>query len=461
MKMTRDQNNSIAPSSWVLLGLFAAFVALLGGSSRPDAAQIVLLRPMAALYLIPIFIFLGRQDLSAIRAPLMFIGALGLWMLLQLIPLPAGLWQALPGREPVAEIGAQIGLADIWRPISLVPTRTLNASASLIVPLAALLVLAAAGASRRAILMVLAALGSLNALLGILQVIGGSSQALFFYEITNFGSAVGFFANHNHSAVFSSLTLVIIAFLATQPEFRFDRAWQKTLLAALFLLVLLAALVGLSRAGLLTTVLALGASALLFRIGWAKGHRRRGQGGGQPSIKPVWALAVLAASIAGVIAIFLMFDRIPALNRVTESGTFDDLRWSLLPILGEMIAAYWLTGAGFGSFEEVYHIHEPASLMLPSYVNQAHNDWAQLLIEGGVPALAILAIFTVWVGRGILAMWRRNSSLARPVFWLTVAAIIVFASLADYPLRTPLFQMAAIWLVGLFAIDRRNPAISG
>ena len=43
---------------WIWLALLAAIVALLGGSSRPDAVQIAALRPLVALFLIPAFYYL-------------------------------------------------------------------------------------------------------------------------------------------------------------------------------------------------------------------------------------------------------------------------------------------------------------------------------------------------------------------------------------------------------------------
>ena len=38
--------------------------------------------------------------------------------LLQLVPLPPSVWQALPGRELPAQIDASLGL-NIWRPLTL------------------------------------------------------------------------------------------------------------------------------------------------------------------------------------------------------------------------------------------------------------------------------------------------------------------------------------------------------
>lgn len=457
MKIIRSESFAAVRHGWVALALFAAVVAIFGGSSRFDAIQLAALRPLAALFLIPAIYFYARDRVADFRTPLILLLLLVAWMAIQLIPLPPSIWQALPGRGPEAEMGAALGMNDIWRPISMVPSRTLNALASLVVPITGFLLVASLGASRRTLIILIVAIGSANAALGLLQIVGGNPDPLYFYEITNRGSPVGFFANHNHSAVLSALTLVAIAYSIAMPEMGFSAALPRIGLGALFLLVLLSALVGGSRAGLLTMVLALLASGFLLWLAVRVFAHKRIRHGGQTEIRvqAKWILALAAVAIVGIVAVFISADRIPALERVAASGSFEDLRWGLLPTLGTMILSYGLLGSGFGSFEEVYHIHEPDSLMISSYVNMAHNDWAQLLIEGGIPAIAILALFCFWLVRTLASTpWSGPAGFGRLVFWLSVGAIIAFGSLVDYPLRAPLFQLVAIWLVALLCVER-------
>lgn len=463
MKMIRSRDarsaNKELTYGWVVLALFAAFIAVLGGSSRTDVTQLAGLRPAAALFLIPALYFISREKLVPLRTPAILLGILTVWTAVQLVPLPSGLWQALPGREPITDLGRQLGQTEIWRPISMVPARTLNALAGLVVPIAGLLLIAAMGVGRRTVLAVLIGLGALNAVLGILQVVGGPQSPLFFYSVTNFGSAVGFFANHNHSAVFSSIILVTIAYFLTNRQFGMVHQFQRLGLGALFLLLLLVALIGGSRAGLLTTIMALGTSGFLFWDRRRSDNTKPGAAAGRFTIKAPMAFGTAALAAAGMIVLFVVFDRIPALNRVTETTEFEDLRWSLFPILREMAGSYWLFGTGFGSFEEVYHIHEPAELMFSSYVNQAHNDLAQMTIEGGLPALLVLAGFVAWLTASFRRILKSDvaghrSAVGALAFWLTVFVIILFASLFDYPLRAPLFQLIAVWMVAALALER-------
>ncbi len=457
MRIIRSENPAAKRHGWVILMLFAAVVAALGGSSRPDAIQTVALRPLAGLFLIPAIYWIDREKLRDIRTPILLLCALALWMALQLVPLPPALWQLLPGREPIAEIGAALGASDVWRPISMVPARTLNALASLVVPIAALLLVAATGASKRTLFLLIIAIGSINAAAGLLQVISANSGPLYFYEVTNFGSPVGLFANHNHAAVLSSLTLVLIAYCATVPEFSFHGSLPRIGFGILYVMILFAALIGASRAGLLTAALALATSLALLWLELRRSKRGRQKELEKSSrvLSPAIILAIAVGALAAMVALFALAGSIPAFERLTAGGTFEDLRWGLLPTLREMAWTYGLLGSGFGSWEEVYHIHEPDTLMFASYVNMAHNDWAQLVIEGGLPALALVFALIAWVVRSIMVVvGGGEAGLGRLLLWLALGTIVLFASLADYPLRAPLFQLVAVWLVAVFAFER-------
>lgn len=459
MKIIRSENPAAIRHGWVALALLAVVIGLLGGSSRPDATQMLGLRPLAALFLIPAFYWIDRAKWQDFRTPLLLLLTLAGWMAIQLIPLPPGLWQSLPGRDPVVQMGAALGVTDVWRPISMVPSRTLNAFASLVVPIAGLLLVAATGVSRRTLLLLLIGIGTFNALLGIMQVTSGNAGVLYFYSITNFGSPVGLFANHNHAAVLSALTLVLIAYCATMPELGFVGATPRLGFAVLYIVVLVAALIGGSRAGLLCTLVAVGASVAMLAIEVRRLRRQRGRAidVGGSKLSPGLVLGAALAALAMMIALFALSDRIPALDRIATTGTFDDLRWGLLPTLREMAFTYGLLGSGFGSFEEVYHIHEPDALMISSYINMAHNDWAQLVIEGGIPAVVLVAATLAWLVRSLRAVLGGGATgISRMLLWLSMVAIVLFASLVDYPLRAPLFQLFAVWLVGLFAIERNT-----
>lgn len=451
-----------AGRGWVPFALLVAALALLGGSARPDAAQDVLMRPLAALLLIPALAGLRGADLAGLRAALLAGGLLLVWMTIQIVPLPPGVWHALPQRELIAELDRLAGIENALRPIALAPFRGLGSLLGMLVPLAALLLALSGRVSQRTMLLAIAGLGAVNSLMGIVQVATGRSSVFYLYAFTNRGAPTGIFANENHAAVFSAVVLLVLARLAVSSraepaEHLPDRA--RLALLPVYLLVLLGVLISGSRAGLACAVLAVVAGGLMMWSGWRTRREPRSRG-----LSRVPALVAAAAlAIAIIMSAFLFSGRAPAAADLLADRTIEDIRWSLWPVLAEMARDHWLVGTGFGSFDAVYRIYEPTALLLPAYVNQAHNDWAQLLIEGGLPAALCLFGLLGWTGAAILALARRARSLldAQVIFWTTWLVIVMAASLVDYPLRTPTFQAISVWLLVCLARDRAQPAGAG
>jgi O-antigen ligase len=439
-------------SYWALwLGLFVVALALLGGSSRPDPIQNAALRPLAALLLIPALYRLRIADAAGAKAILAFGGLMLGWMILQLIPMPPAMWQALPGRAQIAELDKLAGMQGIWRPISLAPFRGLNALFGMIIPLTALLLAMSERLKAHSLLIAIAGLGIGNAALGILQVAGGPSSPFYLFTITNRGAPAGIFANENHSAVFASIVMLVIARLAVEGRSQRLPAWLRLSLAPAYLFVLVATLLSGSRAGLFAAMLAICAGGLMIGVEWLSG------GSAPPAADPAnlrkrrFALSLLAAGTAGVtvlIAAFLLLDRVPAAQDLSASKAFADLRWSLWPVLVTMMSEHWVLGTGFGSFDVAYRLYEPTALLLPFYINQAHNDWAQLVIEGGLPTVVIVLGLIGWLLAALVRLARRRPKpVAFLVFWAAWLAITAAASAVDYPLRTPIFQAVSVWLL--------------
>ncbi|MFB0612667.1 O-antigen ligase family protein [Aurantiacibacter poecillastricola] len=431
-----------------LLATLLLAAGLFGGSSRYDAMQNVLMQPLA--WLVAGFaIVLGgwRGAWRDLRAPLVLLLSLAVLTLLQLVPLGHDLWTSLPGRGPLADIASAIG-SEGARPLSMVPSRTLNALSAMGIPLAALLLMGAIGRGAAYPLLVgIVVLAALNLVLAILQVASGYADATYFYAITNEGAPVGMFANRNHSAVFGALAMLVIAFLVTRRECRgFPGA--NVLLWSIYAAVFLTLLVNGSRAGMLTAGIALGATALLLLGSTDEGARDRSAG--RARLVRYLPVAVILAFTAGLVALFLMADRLTAFQRMVDVNLLEDMRFQVLPVLNEMIGAYFPAGTGLGAFETVYRIHETPDLLGPRYLNMAHNDWLQWVIETGVVGIVLLLAFLVWLGQRLIQLAKRGRDFV--VFGVAVIAILALASYFDYPLRTPIFQVIGVWLVCSLAL---------
>lgn len=452
-------NFELTRRAWVLLTLFATVVALLGGSSQPGAVQLVALRPLAALFLAVALYHLTAAKLSALRWPLILLGLLGGWMFVQLIPLPPEIWHRLAGREPIVNLDAYLGYETLWRPISLNPWRGWNALASLIVPLTAILLGLSLRATTSSLIILIAGLGLFNALLGLLQVVTGGEGAFYFYEISNRGSPIGIFANENHAGVFSAITLLALARLSTDREFgRRSPALAFSILVS-YLAVLTVGLVGGSRMGFVAII---GALAISMVMGWVAKNQSSTASANQlnslrkprTSSVPQILLGVVLLSLP---LLFLAFDAAPAFNDMVAQDPLQDLRWQLNVVSWKMASQHWLAGIGFGTYEQAFHLYEPTALMRPSYVNQAHNDWLQWVIEGGVIGVICAAGLAVWIGREIWKL-RMVSPLNRPkqIFWIGIIVIIALASVVDYPLRAPAFQVVGAWFLLALGLETAN-----
>jgi O-antigen ligase len=98
----------------------------------------------------------------------------------------------------------------------------------------------------------------------------------------------------------------------------------------------------------------------------------------------------------------------------------------------------------------VFRAAESLSVVEDTYVNHAHNEYLELAIEGGLPAILLLLIFIgafaakLWsiAGRASGGPWlQRLAALA--------VAVMLLHSLIDYPMRTITTQALFAYLCAL------------
>lgn len=438
---------------WLLAG-FLILVFLTGGGSRVDVTSLVILRPVSVLVCAAALLTLRREHWEGCRWLLALVVAVIGLNLLHLIPLPPGLWQALPGRDAIAETDRLAGLGNIWRPLTLTPMNGWHALTSLFAPLAVILL--GVQLSRRELyrlLYLLLALGIASGLIGMLQVIGGHQGPLYFYRITNNGSAVGLFSNRNHAAFLLAMLFPMLAVFAANPEGTVDRQNGRRVVAAAIGLVLLPLiLVSGSRAGLLFAVVGLGSAALLYRR--PTGGRSVRHGGRKLEIGLLPALG--GAAVIGLVMLTLIFSRAQSLERLLRPSAADSSRADFWQVSSELLWTYFPFGSGAGSFVEVYQVVEPNRLLKLSYVNHAHNDWLEVGLTYGLPGLLIVAVAMFAFLRRAARVWRRGAGSRRSNQFARLATalilILALASVPDYPLRTSIMMCLAavclLWLGG-------------
>lgn len=415
---------------------FLVVLAALGGASRADELQQSAIRLTAIVAIAGALWPLDFTPLRDARGPITGLVLIYLLLLVQLVPMPPALWAQMPGHQLYASIAEQTNSVD-WRPWTLSPDRTLNALAALLPATAiGLLALALDFRGRLILARIIVAIACCSAVLGMMQFAAGGT-ALHLFRTTSENSAVGLFSNRNHEAVLLACALPLLAAL-TSIRMRQEDASPRHLAiaAALALLLVMGVAATGSRMGLLLGLVGLAAAAAIYLVT-----------GRAVFIRNVRAAIVGAAALAASIPVGMLVVRSGAVQRLT-SDPVDQTRLAALAPMLRAAREFFPFGAGFGTFEPVYRRFEPDALLSTIYLNQAHNEPAQLAIEGGVPALILLMLFLIWWARASFRAARPRGSVTRRAIGMamaTVTLILMLSSLVDYPLRTPL-------LSGIFAI---------
>jgi hypothetical protein len=149
--------------------------------------------------------------ISAPRLLIMLIVATLALPLIQLIPLPASIWAALPGRELVSEAYGFAG-GPQWAAVTVNQARTLVAFIGLIAPFTVIAI--GWSLNDRDILRIvwlIIALGLLNLAPGFIEVLGGSAQSLLYPAHEKPGVMFGLFANRNSTGLFLDCCLLLLA----------------------------------------------------------------------------------------------------------------------------------------------------------------------------------------------------------------------------------------------------------
>lgn len=448
-----------------LLAALLVFAPLIKGGNRPV--------PLLALELmsLPLLSYLLWRPAFLKHLPKSFLFALALLVLfplLQRVPLPAALWQLLPGREVYDAALADFDTgASSLRTISLVPSATEAAWLAMLPPLAVLLVtIGLREEALKRVVYVFLGMAAFQAVLALIQ-FGGGAQTAFRMNPGDIGEAVGTYVNRNHLAglleMALPITLGMIAsrigrgggstryagrnWLKRVGQFlsRLPRPNQTMLFSALFLMVMLGLIFSRSRSGIMMGMIGIFLSALLFgrHIGGARSN----------------SLATLFAVIGLMLAIEIGLA--PVMDRFSMEDALADARWSIYSTSMTGLWQFFPFGSGLGTFPEVYWRFQPDTIA--QFVNHAHNDYIEFVLEGGLAAALVIVMFVVLYAR-------RWPSLLRGESWSTLSFMQVGAgislllmalhSLTDFNLHIPANAIYFALLAAVFfhRSEQRNHA---
>lgn len=361
----------------------------------------------------------------------------------QLVPVPPVLRTWFAADEPVMALRELAG-ADIWRPVSLAPRGTLAALLFLVCPTVLFYaVRQLSWRGRRILVRVVMAVAVVNILVALVQAALGPKTGLNFYGTATQKMSTGLFASQNHYPAILYVTIPFCFALARRARER-QHATLLVVIPALVAAVCFLVLGGLlsqSRAGIALTFLSLLISVVVFRP--AASQRRWVSGA-----------ALLIAIIPLLYVVDRYFGRIYAR---LDANPMDDYRRTIFATTIDAIYKNLPLGTGFGSFVDVYQIHEISDKLIPPFINAAHNDYLQIALEGGIAGALLIVVFLLWYIMKVVGLIMGHDGSGR--YEKPAAAIAIFLvllhSLVEYPLHTG--ALAAVFAVFCaFLIDPRG-----
>jgi O-antigen ligase len=464
--LTTDSRAAVettGPSGPVLFWLAAAllvFAPLVRGGNRP--APLFALE-MAALATLAWVAWARGTRLRAGQAPAALRIATALVFLMvvvQMVPLPPALWASLPGHKPYVATLAAAGIEPAWRPASIHPLATQYAALATL-PCVAIFVLVQEMDRQgvRRLVTVFIAFAIAEAALGVLQMGAGPTSLLQLGNPWGLGSATGTYVNKNHFAGFLAMALpLVLAYWSLHILPRVDDrgeplrlhprsgdariAWRIALSMAL-VVALAALLFTRSRAGIGTGILALAAAAMaLF---WRNATMQaRGV---------LAAIAILGAMLAAYVGLTPMLERFSPEEVALGAGGRARLSAAALRASLDFMPL----GSGLGTFADVFRRYQADGL--PGFIDHAHNDYAEALLELGIAgAAAIVLALAAYAMR-----WRElrpHRSLRSLAYFQVAAGFGMLAAIVhaafDFNFHIPGNAVVFSFLAAVFFYDSRR-----
>ncbi len=239
---------------------------------------------------------------------------------------------------------------------------------------------------------------SLLSFFGILQHILSNNKIFWFRELTMGGTPFGPYVNRNHYAGLMEMLfpLVLGLFLYFKPHVSYKSFREKItelfnlqktnihiLLGFASVLIGTSVFLTLSRSGIVSLCLSM---AIFGFLVFVRGmSRTRGI-----IIMIVFLLIALSVGWFGWDPIFERFEKI-----MNAQGDISEQRLQLWRDSGNIIRDFPVTGTGFGSFINIYPKYR--TIKGDAIADHAHNDYIELLSNGGVIAFLIFLWFILTV----------------------------------------------------------------
>jgi O-antigen ligase len=427
----------------ILVTLYLVACVIFGGSAQGMWSNLAL--QLLGIALIAFAGIAGGESEEEGKAqwalPALMIASI-LAVLLQLVPLPPGVWTALPGRAELAQGFAALGYTLPSLPISEAPYNSVATLFSVIPAVAVFVATLRLRPEPRWLALGIVAVTILAVVFGALQVSSGHNSWAYLYKISNPG-AVGFFANQNHMATLLLIAIPMAAALlaSVKTDRRAAAGRYGTAGVLLLLLVIGIALNGSFAAyALVLPVLLASLSLLPGGAAWRR-------------------VALPFAAVALIAGIVILATRPIGTTAMQASASSSvSSRSGVWATTGQAISDSFPVGTGLGSFEQIYRHYEDPANVTHQYVNHAHNEYLELVLELGAPGLVLLLLFLAWWALAAVRIWTSQLSTPFTRAATIVSATILAHSIVDFPLRTAAISAIFAAAIALMAQHLRVSA---
>ncbi len=397
------------------------------------------------------------------------------FILVQSVPLPARLAQAVNPLSAEAQITRDILLGSAETPpaactLSVSAASTRQSFLLFAAYLGVFLVIshtAAGWRSLRKTAWLLVISGFLMAVFALIQNFTGTDSIYGFYRPRMGGTIFGPFSNRNHFAAYMNmmlgLTLALLPLRNRSSNAYGPSSWRETisrlsikevnqtiLLGFCGVIIGSAVFLSLSRGAITSLAAALGILGIFMTAQLRGIHPRR----------LIGTMALFIAAMVVWLEWQAVADRIGSM-RILAMEPLSGSRFAASIATLRMGGAFLFTGCGFGCFQHAFPIFQTQRLQVGRFLH-AHNDYAQLLAEGGIPGAALAVLVFVMLARTVWKKLPAASDHARFfIAGLTVSmAAIAVHSLVDFSLHKPgnafLFAALCGMAVAAVSLPRRS-----
>jgi O-antigen ligase len=287
------------------------------------------------------------------------------------------------------------------------------------------------------------------AFFAILQFIISPGKIYGVYEVVG-ASPFGSFVNRHNFAAIIEMAIAIPLAMILSGNLEKDRKFLFLVLSAALGVALL---MSGSRGGLVAFVCMV--VLMLILVQRKKGGSRRSFG------RQVVLIAVLFAGLIGGIAFVGGENTFSRVASTVKSEDFSTNRIEIWDVTLDVIVEHMPFGAGFGAFRTAYAPHDPTNGL--QRVEQAHNDYLQVVADGGLPGAAIGFIFLMFLFRTAKRALRVRDRLLRNLALGVSCGIfaVLVHSIFDFVLHTTAVALVFLSQVAVLSVIAARQTTEG